>query len=466
MMATTISANVNLVFDNSTSLTKDDANLVNVIIPILYSLICVIGVLGNSLVLYIMTKMTSSMSVTDLYVTNLAVADILLLIMLPFYSIELAFDEWYFGQILCKMTSCLTYISLHASIYFLALMSFDRWLAVVKAVKSRLLRNLRNAKFCCAAIWLFVALPFVILPAIHRNIKVIDGKTICKWDKSNGYYEIFLLTRMIGGFIIPLSIITFCYIHIVCFMKKQRIRMKKTKKGPEQTKLIGMIFIVITFFLICCLPNQITTTLHFFGALEPKCQKNSSPISYTENISDVTSSNLSTSSYSLTTSNYILKSPPTAKVISSPKIQEMSEDNCRNNAFLIHIITVCLAFSNSMLNPIIYSFMSARFRDKIFIIFHIKKKGQLENCTYITSVRKPIAAGLKQEAATSKYSLEKQKNLNKTREKDCKNLKGIFPDFLDTEIVSTKDKEVRQNCLALVVKEKVETENKAEKMYF
>ena len=59
MMATTISANVNLVFDNSTSLTKDDANLVNVIIPILYSLICVIGVLGNSLVLYIMTKMTS-----------------------------------------------------------------------------------------------------------------------------------------------------------------------------------------------------------------------------------------------------------------------------------------------------------------------------------------------------------------------------------------------------------------------
>lgn len=43
------------------------------------------------------------MSVTDLYVTNLAVADILLLIMLPFYSIELAFDEWYFGQILCKV---------------------------------------------------------------------------------------------------------------------------------------------------------------------------------------------------------------------------------------------------------------------------------------------------------------------------------------------------------------------------
>ena len=47
--------------------------------------------------------LSQGMSVTDLYVTNLAVADVLLLVLLPMYAAEMATDEWKLGPVLCKV---------------------------------------------------------------------------------------------------------------------------------------------------------------------------------------------------------------------------------------------------------------------------------------------------------------------------------------------------------------------------
>ena len=44
------------------------------------------------------------MSVTDLYVVNLAIADVMLLVMLPFLSVEMLMDEWVFGNYMCKVS--------------------------------------------------------------------------------------------------------------------------------------------------------------------------------------------------------------------------------------------------------------------------------------------------------------------------------------------------------------------------
>lgn len=415
----------------------DDLPKMRLVFLVIYSVICAVGVLGNFLVLYIMIKMTKGMSVTDLYVTNLAIADVLLLILLPMYAAEMATDEWKFGPVLCKVSGCLTYISMYASIYFLALMSFDRWLAVVKAIKSRILRNLRNARIVSGTIWLIVALPFIIMPGLYRDVLVTNGRKKCSWDLSQEMYNLFVLTRTIGGFVIPLSIIAYCYVDILRFMRKQRSRMNKLKhNGNDQNKLVGMIFIVIAFFLICWLPNQIATVLQYLGLLSPRCQ-----------------------SISPTNQTFVNSSDPmTTAAYPSQTIESVNEDciKSQQTAFFIHVITVCLGFSNSMLNPIIYSFMSARFRDKLFIILRVKRHRHVDNFTHVTMLRK--ANNNRKSPDNTALSTPNFNNDKIIMRLDQKHEQGIFPDCLQAALrgnIELREKQKESN--KLVVEEVVQT---------
>jgi len=413
---------------------------------IVYSVICAVGVLGNFLVLYIMIKMTKGMSVTDLYVTNLAIADVLLLILLPLYAAEMATDEWNFGPVLCKVSSCLTYISMYASIYFLALMSFDRWLAVVKAIKSRILRNLRNARIVCGTIWLIVALPFIIMPGLYRDVKNRNGRKKCSWDLSPEMYNIFVLTRTIGGFIIPLSIIAYCYVDILRFMQKQRSRMNKLKNNTkDQNKLVGMIFIVIAFFLICWLPNQIATVLQYLGLLSPSCH-------------DITPTNKTFINENSSNSMY------TATTQTSTFIEDCYKS--QQTAFFIHVSTVCLGFSNSMLNPIIYSFMSARFRDKLFIILRVKRNHHVDNFTHVTFFRKATNNGKSQDNTALSTPNFNNDKIVKRLDRDQKNVQGIFPDYLQAALrgdIELKEKQKENN--KLLVEEVVQSGSLTRKLF-
>lgn len=74
--------------------------------PILYSLALVVGLLGNGLVLIVLWKKRAGLNVTDIFILHLCLADILLLLTLPFWAVE-AVKGWIFGTPLCKLTGAL-----------------------------------------------------------------------------------------------------------------------------------------------------------------------------------------------------------------------------------------------------------------------------------------------------------------------------------------------------------------------
>nr|CAB3220655.1 type-1 angiotensin II receptor-like [Phallusia mammillata] len=107
----------------------------------LFGIVCIVGLLGNALIMYIMQFKIRQKSITDIYVTNLAVADFIFLFMLPFWAIEMGMNgRWIFGRVLCKSTSGSTYVYMYASVFFLAAMSVDRLFAVVFYGHSQKLR--------------------------------------------------------------------------------------------------------------------------------------------------------------------------------------------------------------------------------------------------------------------------------------------------------------------------------------
>lgn len=72
------------------------------IFPTVYGILCSVGALANSLVIYAVASCKKKM-VSDIYVLNLAIADLLFLLVMPFNIHQLVRDrQWVFGHFMCK----------------------------------------------------------------------------------------------------------------------------------------------------------------------------------------------------------------------------------------------------------------------------------------------------------------------------------------------------------------------------
>ncbi len=78
----------------------------SIFIPVLYSVALVVGLVGNGLVLVVLWKKRLNMNASDIFILHLSLANILLLLTLPFWAVEAA-NEWIFGTVLCKLTGAL-----------------------------------------------------------------------------------------------------------------------------------------------------------------------------------------------------------------------------------------------------------------------------------------------------------------------------------------------------------------------
>jgi hypothetical protein len=75
----------------------------NSIIIIFYSIIFIISLFGNSLVCYVILSARQMRTVTNFYIANLTISDIMMtLINIPFNIMRFLLDDWPFGELLCK----------------------------------------------------------------------------------------------------------------------------------------------------------------------------------------------------------------------------------------------------------------------------------------------------------------------------------------------------------------------------
>ncbi|XP_047217282.1 C-X-C chemokine receptor type 3-2 isoform X2 [Girardinichthys multiradiatus] len=127
--------------------------------PVVYSMVFVLAVVGNILVLCVIRRYRNSQSggacafsLTDTFLLHLAISDLLLAFTLPLFAVQWA-HQWVFGKAVCKISGALFSLNRYSGILFLACISFDRYLAIVHAVRSGWKRNTCHAQFVCAVIW-------------------------------------------------------------------------------------------------------------------------------------------------------------------------------------------------------------------------------------------------------------------------------------------------------------------------
>lgn len=123
---------------------------------VVYSVVFVLGLITNCAALFVFCFRMKMSNETTMFMTNLALSDLVFVFTLPFKVFYNVNRNWPFGDGLCKVSGTAFITNIYGSMLFLTCISVDRFLAIVYPFRSRSIRTRRNAALVCAAVWLTI----------------------------------------------------------------------------------------------------------------------------------------------------------------------------------------------------------------------------------------------------------------------------------------------------------------------
>ncbi|EHA98648.1 Chemokine XC receptor 1 [Heterocephalus glaber] len=201
---------------------------------VLYSLVLLLSLVGNSLVLWVLVKYETLESLTNLFILNLCLSDLVFSCLLPVWA-SAHHLGWVLGELLCKVLSMTFSVSLYSSIFFLTLMTMHRYLAVVSPLSTLQVHTLRCRVLLTTAVWAASVLSSVPEAISH---KVIDSQ--CTYAEKQGLLASVYQHNIF--FLLSMATILFCYVQILRTLFRSR--------SKQRHRTVRLIFtIVVAYFL-------------------------------------------------------------------------------------------------------------------------------------------------------------------------------------------------------------------------
>ncbi|XP_012595760.2 C-X-C chemokine receptor type 2-like [Microcebus murinus] len=238
-------------------------------VVIISALVFLLSLLGNSLVMLVILCSCIGRSITDVYLLNLAMADLLFALTLPIWAASKV-NGWIFGTALCKLVSLLKEVNFYSGILLLACISVDRYLAIVHATRA-LTQKRHLVKFICLGTWalsLCLSLPVIIF---RKAIYQPSSGPVCYEDMGNSTAKWRMVLRILPqtfGFVLPLLVMLFCYGFTLRTLLKAHMGQKH--------RAMRVIFAVVLVFLLCWLPYHLvllTDTLRRTQVISETCER-------------------------------------------------------------------------------------------------------------------------------------------------------------------------------------------------
>ncbi|XP_047436791.1 relaxin-3 receptor 1 [Mugil cephalus] len=295
----------------------DGTPILRILISVVYSVVCAVGLVGNLLVFFLMrVRQGRKRSTINVFIINLAVTDFQFVLTLPFWAVDTALDfSWPFGDAMCKIILSVTVMNMYASVFFLTAMSVTRYLSVASALKKKAHRRSRCVRWVCAVLW--VAATMATAPtAVFSTVTVVAGEKLCllKFPEGHDWLALYHIQKILIAFIIPMLIVSVNYLMLLRFVRRRSMDSSNPKRRSRVTKSVA---IVVLSFFFCWMPNHAIT---FWGVLVK-----------------FNAANWDTSYYMVHT--YVFP------------------------------VTVCLAHTNSCLNPVLYCLMRPEIRKMLSSLF-------------------------------------------------------------------------------------------------
>lgn len=299
------------------------------VIPVLYMLIFILGLSGNGVVIFTVWRAQGKRRAADVYIGNLAFADLTFVVTLPLWAVYTAMGyHWPFGVALCKISSYVVLLNMYASVFCLTCMSFDRYLAIVHSLSSTQLRTRGHMRASLTAIWLLSGLlaapTLVFRTTVHdassnRTSCAMDFSLVINKDQENLWIAGLSISSSTLGFLLPFLAMMVCYGFIGCTVTRHFNTLRKEDK--RKRRLLKIITTLVVVFAACWIPFHVV--------------KSADALSYLD----------------------------------------VFPATCAFLRFLLlaHPYATCLAYVNSCLNPFLYAFFDLRFRSQCLCLLNLKK---------------------------------------------------------------------------------------------
>ena len=196
-------------------------------------IICLTALIGNVSLYIIVYKNKDLRTITNLYILNLAAADIMVSVLsIPFTVVTVITGRWLFGDTACVALGFFTILSFITSVMSLGMIAINRYFYIVKWNTYKNTFSKKKGLLYAAAVWA-VSISLASPPLFGwAEYRFIPGKSYCfvYWP-SNVYFMYFMITVCFLG---PLSVMAFSYYNILTFTKnlKRRIALSRNNLTP------------------------------------------------------------------------------------------------------------------------------------------------------------------------------------------------------------------------------------------
>ncbi|XP_043926788.1 P2Y purinoceptor 14-like [Protopterus annectens] len=225
-----------------------------ILLPILYSLLFLASLFLNSTAAWIFFKHANRKSLVIL-LKCVVVADLLMTMTLPFTILNHAqFAPKYTHFIVCRFSAIVFYTTMNISILFLALISLDRCVKIVKTTLGKLFQNPKFIQIISAVIWVVMFLSSAPNMFLYKKDTQISF-TGCtqqksdlglKWHEFSTYFSFFI-------FWATFFLMAICYTKIIKAIyesnKNINARLSESKRKSRRN-----IFSVLGVFCVCFVP--------------------------------------------------------------------------------------------------------------------------------------------------------------------------------------------------------------------
>lgn len=203
-----------------------------------YSLIFLIGLTGNCLVAFVVMRNKTMQTITNIFITNLAISDILMcLLAVPFTPISFFLNSWIFGKALCHIVPMILCISVYVSTLTSTAIAVDRYFVIVYPFKPRM--KVYMCVLMIFAIWI-ISISISLPLGIYHEVENLNNSVyMCseKWPKPQAR-QFFTVTSLVLQYIVPCSIITFCYTMVSLALKKRsKVKIGTGARTREREEL-------------------------------------------------------------------------------------------------------------------------------------------------------------------------------------------------------------------------------------
>ncbi|XP_023700400.2 G-protein coupled receptor 55 [Paramormyrops kingsleyae] len=222
---------------------------------VIYIPIFVFGLMLNTTALVVFYVLLKKWTETTIYMTNLALMDLLLLFSLPF-KMHATTHKWAVNvKLFCSFLESLHFVTMYGSIYTIMCISIDRYISIKLPIQARTLRSPRMARMVCLLIWVLVLSATVPVYKFHNT----DEKQFrCFHEFSNdGWNPVLIACVEVFGFLLPALVLVVCSVQIIHTLKKSQ------ECSAKSLACARIIYSSLFAFLVPFTPSHLGIFLQF-----------------------------------------------------------------------------------------------------------------------------------------------------------------------------------------------------------